>query len=123
MRFKLILLALFILILPVCAIEEDVILLDENVEPHKTETIRGYIQQSPYLLGDYKGIRTKAQEHGVDIQSSYIMDSFAMRNRQKRISKGTYQGLYNFSVDLDSEKLKYIRAENCIFCIRLETKD
>lgn len=109
LRFKLLLLVLFVLALPIYAIEEDVILLDENIEPPK-ETIRGYIQESPYLLGDYKGIRGKLQERGIDIQSSYIIDTFAMRNRQKRISKGTYQGLYNLSVDLDSEKMKLYKG-------------
>ena len=110
MRFRLFLLALCILVLPVFAIEEDVILLDENTELPKTENIRGYIQESPYLLGDFKGLRSKLQERGVDVQSSYIINTFAMRNRQKRISKGTYQGLYNLSVDLDSEKMKLYKG-------------
>ena len=110
MRFKLLLIALYILIIPVLAIEEDVILLDEESKLPETETIRGYIQESPYLLGDYKGLRTKLQEHGIDIQSSYMTNSFAMRNRQKRISKGTYQGLYNLSVDFDSEKLNLYKG-------------
>lgn len=111
MRFKLLLLLSLFLIAYVIAIEEDVILLDENIEPPK-ENIRGYIQKSPYLFGDYKNIRTKLQNHGIDIQSSYIVDTFAMRNGQKRINKGTYQGLYNLSLDLDSEKMKLYKGGN-----------
>ncbi len=110
MRFSFVLILLYILILPVFAIEEDVILLDENAEIPKAEKIRGYIQKSPYLLGDYKGLRTKLQEHGIDIQSSYMTNSFVMRSREKRITKGTYQGLYNLSVDLDSEKLNLYKG-------------
>ncbi len=113
MYFKLETVFIFILLIlniPVFAIEEDIITLEENNEPKKVEQIKGYIQESPYLLGDYKNLRTKLQEKGIDIQSSYMINSFAMRNRQKRISKGTYQGLYNLSVDFDSEKLNLYKG-------------
>ena len=110
MRFKLFLIFLNIIILPVFAIEENAILLDEEIELPKSQGIKGYIQESPYLLGDYKNIRTKLQEHGIDIQSSYMTNSFVMRSRQKHITKGTYQGLYNLSVDFDSEKLKLYKG-------------
>ncbi len=95
------------------AIEEDAILLEDAPELSKKdsfESIKGYVNESDYLLGDYKGIRTKVQEHGIDIQSSYMTNAFAMRNRNNRTSKGTYQGLYNLSLDLDSEKLKLYKG-------------
>ncbi len=113
MYFKLETVFIFILLIlniPVFAIEEDIITLEENNEPKKVEQIKGYIQESPYLLGDYKNLRTKLQEKGIDIQSSYMINSFAMRNRQKGVSKGTYQGLYNLSVDLDSKKMKLYKG-------------
>ena len=102
---------LFIIITPVFAIEEDVIYLEK--EQYETELpletnskiIKSYISESPYLLGDYKGLRTKLQERGIDIQSSYLIDTFVMKNKTKNSTKGTYQGLYNLSLDLDSEKM------------------
>ncbi|MBQ3642663.1 carbohydrate porin [bacterium] len=113
MRFRLTYLSAIILFLfaaPVFAVEE-VILSEESIEEVKTENIiKGYIQSSPYLLGDYKGLRTKLQEHGIEIQSSYIIDAFVMRNKTKSSAKGTYQGLYNLSLDLDSEKMKLYKG-------------
>ncbi|MBR2069438.1 MAG: carbohydrate porin [Candidatus Gastranaerophilales bacterium] len=106
MRYKILFLLLVLFFVnPAKAIEEDVIGLDEDVRIPEFHDLKGYIEESPYVFGDYKNIRTKLSERGIDIQSSYIIDSFAMRNQEKRVSKGTYQGLYNLSLDLDSEKL------------------
>ena len=48
--------------------------------------------------------RTKLEENGINIQSSYMIDSFVMNSREKFSKKWTYQGLLNVSLDLDSEK-------------------
>ena len=125
MYFKLETVFIFILLIlniPVFAIEEDIITLEENNEPKKVEQIKGYIQESPYLLGDYKNLRTKLQEKGIDIQSSYIIDSFVMRNAQKHSKKGTYQGLYNLSVDLDSEKMGLYKGGKLHFLYQVGNK-
>ncbi len=107
-KLKVLFLFLFIFSAPALGIEEDVILLDENIK--EESAIKGYIENSPYLLGDYKNFRTNLKEKGVDIQSSYIINSFVMKNNEKHSTKGTYQGLYNISADLDFEKMKLIKG-------------
>lgn len=110
-------LLLFTLV-PAFAIDDIVYLEKEPTFDIKTdyfqkknsEKLKNYIQESPYLLGDYKGLRTKLQGHGIDIKSSYMVNTFAMRNRQKYSTKGTYQGLYNLSLDLDSEKMNLYKG-------------
>ena len=66
--------------------------------------------QSPYLFGDLGGLRSGLEEKGIDIQSSYLIDSFVMNSRSKKSTKGTYQGLYSLSVDLDSEKMNLYKG-------------
>ena len=89
----------FLITLPVFAIEEDVIYLEEesspqiNIKEKIEESPAAKLQEQQYLLGDFKGFRTKLQEKGIDIQSYYIIDSFVMRNNSKKSTKGTYQGL------------------------------
>ena len=109
---------LYILALPVFGIEDVVYLEKEPTYDIETDysqksnykNIKDYIQESPYLLGDCKGLRTKLQERGIDIRSSYMINTFAMRNRQKMSAKGTYQGLYNLSIDFDSEKMNLYKG-------------
>ena len=92
--------------LPAFSIEEDIIYPDfENLKPQKLS-----IMDSPYALGDFKGYRTKLEDKGIDIQSSYIIDSFVMRSGEKKSTKGTYQGLYNLSLDLDFGKMEAIKG-------------
>ena len=99
---------IYISYLPVFAIDENAITLDEGAEAPKTEKIKGYIEESPYLVNPK--YRTKLEDRGIDIQSSYMTNSFVMRNRENHSTKGTYQGLYNLSVDLDSEKLNLYKG-------------
>lgn len=108
MRFKFGILAyLFLFVsLPAFSIEEDVIYPDfESDSPKKAS-----IMESSYALGDFKGYRTKLEEKGIDFQSSYMINSFVMRNNQKHSTKGTYQGLYNLSLDLDFDKMEAIKG-------------
>ncbi len=105
---KLFLVLIYISFLPVFAIDESVITLDEGAEVPKIEKIKGYIEESPYLVNPK--YRTKLEDRGIDIQSSYMTNSFVTRNRENRATKGTYQGLYNLSVDLDSEKLNLYKG-------------
>ena len=105
---KLFLVLIYISYLPVFAIDENAITLDEGAEAPKTEKIKGYIEESPYLVNPK--YRTKLEDRGIDIQSSYMTNSFVMRNRENHSTKGTYQGLYNLSVDLDSEKLNLYKG-------------
>ncbi|MCR4881254.1 MAG: carbohydrate porin [bacterium] len=95
---------IFLLLLvcfPAIAIEEE----QERFGPFSLEAIK----QSPYLF-DYKGLRGELEAKGINIQSSYLIDSFVMRNRSKRSAKGTYQGLYNLSLELDTEKLNWYKG-------------
>jgi len=92
--------------MPAFSIEEDVIYPDFKTEAPK----KASILDSPYALGNFKGYRTKLEDKGVDIQSSYIIDSFVMRNRTRKSTKGTYQGLYNLSLDLDFGKMEAIKG-------------
>ena len=115
-KFVFLIFVCFLITLPAFAIEEDVIYLEKETPPQIN--IKEKIKESPteklleqkYLLGDFKGFRTKLQEKGIDIQSYYIIDSFVMRNNSKKSTKGTYQGLYNLSVELDSEKLNLYKG-------------
>ncbi len=115
-RFAFLIFVCFLITLPVFAIEEDVIYLEEesspqiNIKEKIEESPVAKLQEQQYLLGDFKGFRTKLQEKGIDIQSYYIIDSFVMRNNSKKSTKGTYQGLYNLSVELDSEKLNLYKG-------------
>ena len=122
MHYRLSFLCVFLLLflaIPVFAIEDNIIQLEEEsiidnkteiTQENNAEKIKGYINNSPYLLGDYKGFRTKLQEKGIDFQGSYLIDSFVMRNRTKPSTKGTYQGLLNLSLDLDTEKMKLYKG-------------
>ena len=100
---KKLLLILFLLFFafPVKAIEEE----PETTGIFSLETIK----QAPYLF-DFNGLRSDLEAKGVNIQSSYIIDSFVMRNRSKHSGKGTYQGLYNLSVELDTEKMNLYKG-------------
>lgn len=108
MRFKfgIIICLLIFFSMPVFSIEEDVIYPDFETEtPQKAS-----IMDSPYLLGDFKGYRIKLEDKGINIQSSYMINSFVMRNQTRHSTKGTYQGLYNLSLDLDFEKMEVIKG-------------
>ena len=106
MRFKILPVLFFLITLPSFSIEEDIIYPDfENIPPQKLS-----VTDRPYALGDFKGFRTKLEDKGINIQSSYIIDSFVMRNQTKKSTKGTYQGLYNLSLDLDFGKMEAIKG-------------
>ena len=107
-KFGLFFIFLYFLHFSAFAIDESVITLDEDAEAPKIEKIKGYIEESPYLVNPK--YRTKLEDRGIDIQSSYMTNSFVMRNRENHTTKGTYQGLYNLSVDLDSEKLNLYKG-------------
>lgn len=62
------------------------------------------------MIDSMSEFRNDLQEKGIDIHSSYMINSFVMTNRQKRLSKGTYQGLYSLSIDLDSEKMNLYKG-------------
>ena len=115
-KFVFLLFAGLLFSLPVSAIEEDVIYLEEESQEQLTikeklsELPKCDFQNRQYLLGDFRGYRTKLQERGIDIQSFYVIDSFIMRNNSRNSTKGTYQGLYNLSVELDSEKLNLYKG-------------
>ena len=110
-KFEFIILIFLAFTIPVFAIEEDIITLEEAPETESSfDKVKGYINESDYLLGDFKGFRTKLQDNGIDIQSSYMTNSFVMRNQSKHTTKGTYQGLYNLSLDLDTEKMKLYKG-------------
>ena len=85
---------------PVFAIEED-----KKEGAFSLEATKN----SPYLF-DFNGFRGELEEKGVNIQSSYIIDSFVMRNRSKHSAKGTYQGLFNLSAELDTEKMNLYKG-------------
>ena len=68
------------------------------------------IKESDYLLGDLFGAREALKEKGIDIQSSYIIDSFLMSNRETKSKKGTYQGLFNASIEFDTEKMNLYKG-------------
>lgn len=106
MHYKILSILLLLLALPAFSIEEDVIYPDFESETPK----KASIMNSPYALGDFKGYRTKLEDMGIDFQSSYIIDSFVMRNQEKHSTKGTYQGLYNLSLDLDFGKMEAIKG-------------
>lgn len=106
MHYKILSILLLLLALPAFSIEEDVIRPDFESETPKEASI----MNSPYALGDFKGYRTKLEDMGIDFQSSYIIDSFVMRNQEKHSTKGTYQGLYNLSLDLDFGKMEAIKG-------------
>lgn len=106
MHYKILPILFLLLALPAFSIEEDVIYPDFESETPK----KASIMNSPYALGDFKGYRTKLEDMGIDFQSSYIIDSFVMRNQEKHSTKGTYQGLYNLSLDLDFEKMEAIKG-------------
>lgn len=80
--------------------------LEAEAEPSKF-SIKAYLEESDYMTGDWFGARTYLEDHGVDIQSSYIVNSivFGQGKGDTKKGKGTYQGLYTLSVELDSEKL------------------
>ena len=110
---------LFFFAIPVFAIEDNVIRLEEEnildneanlTQESNTEEIKGYINNSSYLLGDYKNFRTKLKERGIDVQSSYMINTYVMRNEKKHSSSLSYQGLYNLSVDFDSEKMNLYKG-------------
>lgn len=107
-KFGLFFIFLYFLHFSTFAIDESVITLDESAEAPKIEKIKGYIEESPYLVNPK--YRTKLEDRGIDIQSSYMTNSFVMRNRENHTTKGAYQGLYNLSVDLDSEKLNLYKG-------------
>ncbi|MBR6297937.1 MAG: carbohydrate porin [Candidatus Gastranaerophilales bacterium] len=107
-KFGLFFIFLYFLHFSAFAIDESVITLDESAEAPKIEKIKGYIEESPCLVNPK--YRTKLEDRGIDIQSSYMTNSFVMRNRESHTTKGTYQGLYNLSVDLDSEKLNLYKG-------------
>lgn len=107
-KFGLFFIFLYFLHFSAFAIDESVITLDEDAEAPKIEKIKGYIEESPCLVNPK--YRTKLEDRGIDIQSSYMTNSFVMRNRESHTTKGTYQGLYNLSVDLDSEKLNLYKG-------------
>ena len=95
---------IFILLLlnfPANAIEEE----PETNKIFSLETLK----ESPYLF-ELNGLRADLEAKGINIQSSYIIDSFVMNNRSKNSSKGTYQGLFNLSVELDSEKMNLYKG-------------
>ena len=98
---KLIIIILLLLVaLPTTAIEEN--------EKNNTFSLEA-IKESPYLF-DFKGLRGELEEKGINIQSSYIIDAYVMRNRSKRSAKGTYQGLFNLSAELDTEKMNLYKG-------------
>ncbi len=79
-----------------------------NIEPlqiKESTGFRGYLEHSEYLTGDWGGLRSKLEERGVNIQASYEVNSFIMRNRQEGKTKGTYQGVFTISTEFDTEKL------------------
>lgn len=112
MHYKVILLVLFLFVsIPAFAIEESTDLLEKETNQNTIrEGIIESIKLSPYALGDFNGLRGELEEKGVNIQSSYIIDAFAMRNGTTRSKKGTYQGLYNLSVELDTEKMNLYKG-------------
>ena len=84
-----------------------------NAIEEETETMGVFsleaIKQSPYLF-DFDGFRGDLEAKGINIQSSYIIDSFVMRNRSTSSAKGTYQGLFNLSLELDTEKMNLYKG-------------
>ena len=97
--------------MPVWAIEENSVPLEkESNSGSIQEGIIESIKLSPYALGDFGGLRSELEQKGINIQSSYIIDAFAMHNGTTRSGKGTYQGLYNLSVELDSEKMNLYKG-------------
>ncbi len=106
MHYKILMIILF-LALPSFAIEEILLEKEKSVKSEKFN-IETFIHQ-PYLFS-FRNYRAKLEEKGIDFQSSYIIDTFAINNRSKRIKKGTYQGLYNLSLDLDSTKMKLYKG-------------
>ena len=100
MKRLLFIIFLLFLALPAVAIEDE-----EKSDAFSLEVIK----ESPYLF-DFNGLRGELEEKGINIQSSYIIDAFVMTNRSKHSKKGTYQGLYNLSVELDTEKLNLYKG-------------
>ena len=85
LRFKRkLLLILFLLLfpLPAFSIEEVVEEQGLKVEPHIISFWKTKIN-STYALSDFMVYRTKLKENGINIQSSYMIDSFVMNSREK----------------------------------------
>ncbi len=109
MHYKLLFLTILFLFfsMPIFAIEETPVLsgeeitLDDSIHEGIIETVK----LSPYALGNFGGLRTELEEKGINIQSSYMINAFAFGSGENKSGKGTYQGLYNLSIDLDTEKM------------------
>ncbi len=113
MRYKLFFLTVlfWFISLQVLAIEETPILLEKDNNPSVIqEGIIDSIKLSPYALGNFRGLRTGLEEKGINIQSSYMINAFALSSGAKKSGKGTYQGLYNLSLELDSEKMNLYKG-------------
>jgi len=67
--------------------------------------LRAYLSNSDYATGNWGGLRSRLEEMGIDVQASYITSSYIMRNGRLKSTKGTYQGLFTVSLELDTEKL------------------
>lgn len=78
----------------------------ERTEPEATR-LSSYLQESDYLTGDWLGARTYLEDHGVDIQSSLIMNPmvFGQGRGETRRGKGAYQSVFILSTELDTEKM------------------
>lgn len=109
MHCKIKLILTILLFIPLCASAvEEIVLNKDKTKENEKFSIETFIHQ-PYLFS-FRNYRTKLEEKGIDFQSSYIIDTFAINNKSKHIKKGTYQGLYNLSLDLDSEKMKLYKG-------------
>ena len=109
MHFKIKLILTILLFIPLCATAiEEIVLNEDTTKGSEKFNIETFIQQ-PYSFS-FRNYRAKLEEKGIDFQSSYIIDTFAINNRSKHIKKGTYQGLYNLSLDLDFDKMKLYKG-------------
>ena len=100
MKKLLFIIFLLFISIPAGAIEEN-----EKPDTFSLEVLK----EAPYLF-DFNGLRGELEEKGINIQSSYIIDAFVMTNCSKNSKKGTYQGLYNLSVELDTEKMNLYKG-------------
>ncbi len=85
-------------------------------------SFENYVSNSEYLTGDLYKFRSNLEENGINFQSNYMTNSFIMRKGEMNKKKGTYQGLLNVSVELDTEKMNLYKGGKIFALYQLGNK-
>ncbi len=115
-KYSFFLLALMLLIfhVPAFAINEEIsdepqFELQTEIDAPTSEPTRLnlFLNESPYLTGDWGGLRSNLEQHGVNIHGAFVTSPMILGkgHGETKKTKGSYRNLLILGTELDTEKM------------------